>query len=116
MEIRRFSGNPAEEIGHRRMLSQPLRLAGPFELGIAEIGMNRAVADRMKRHHLAPAAALRHGVVPFDTPAQRTGAEPAGRGRAFSAFPGLQAGLSAEKSQFGIRKLSKFQPYYSINE
>lgn len=51
---------------------------------IAEHGMDRPMADRMKRHRLAPAAALRHAVVIFDprterAPAQETGRRPAHR-------------------------------------
>jgi hypothetical protein len=39
--------------------------------------MDGAVADRMDRHRLTPAATLGHRMMPFDPPAQRPLAEEA---------------------------------------
>jgi hypothetical protein len=81
VEIRGLAGDPAQEPRHRRMRAQRRRIAGARQLDIAEARVDRAVADRMKRHHRAAAAALGHRVVPFHAPAERPAAEPAGRPR-----------------------------------
>jgi len=79
MKIRRFSGNPAQEFGKTRVLSQRF---GAFPVAcqfrIAEMHMKRAMADGMERNGHAPSPAFRHGVVPLDPLPQRTGAQPTG--------------------------------------
>lgn len=115
VKIRRFSRNPIEKLRHFRMLLQPGgSSAAPGEFGIAEMGVDRAVTDRMKRHNIPSPTALGHRMMPFDPPSQRAFAQPAAhRIVSFTHCPG---GLSRHdwKSRTLIRKLSKFQPYCSI--
>ena len=116
MEISGLARNPTQEIAYRWVLAQPRgRFAAPLEFGIAEIRVYGAVTDRMERHSLAPAPASWHGMVPFDAPPQRTRAEPAGLVGHCDATIALHCDLAGSKTQFRIRKLSNFQPYYSIN-
>ena len=79
MEIGRLVGDPGEEAGDGGMAAQGHRIgigAGQFRVG--QGGMDSAVTDRMDWHHLSPAPALGHGMMPFDPRAERPGAEPAG--------------------------------------
>ena len=71
---------PIHEPGNLRMSAKSSRgCKAPFQFPVAEKGMDRPVADRMNRHRVAAAAALRDRVMPFDTTTQRTTAEKAGR-------------------------------------
>ncbi len=78
MEIRILVADPVDEPGDIRM---PAQGGGarevPFQLLVAERAMDGAVADRMDRHRLTPAATLGHRMMPFDPPAQRPLAEEA---------------------------------------
>lgn len=79
VEIRGFSGNPGEEAGKLRISRE---IGGPapqpLQLRIREDSMNRAVADRVERHSLPPAPALRHRMVSLNPVAEPAGAKPAG--------------------------------------
>lgn len=75
VKIRGLVRDPFEEGGD--ILARPQRLQRGVEarqLLVGNIGMDRAMADRMERQSLASAAALGHDMVPFDAAAERTAA------------------------------------------
>lgn len=47
------------------------------KLGIAETGVDRAVANRMQRDGITPSPALGHGVMPLHRSSERSQAQPA---------------------------------------
>lgn len=76
MEVRLFVADPRHEFGDLRMRTQRFsREIAALKLLVRESCMNGAVTDRVDGHRLASAEALRHGMVPLDTPADRPLAE-----------------------------------------
>ena len=57
---------------------QGLGAAPALQFRVGEGGMDGAVADRMDRHRLAPAAAFGNEVMMLDPPSERTAAQEAG--------------------------------------
>ena len=78
VEIRRTGCDPFHELGHFHAGQKGMAFtADPAELGIGEMGMDRAMADRVNRHRIPPALGFGHCVVPLHLAAQRASAEPA---------------------------------------
>jgi hypothetical protein len=71
VEVRGFVGDPGNKPRNHRISVQGIgRLTGPGEFSVGEIRVDRPMADRVERHGQPSAAALGHGVVPFDPPAE----------------------------------------------
>ena len=79
MEIGRLVGHPSHEFRNRWVGEQRSSIfAYPRQFGIAEIGVDRTVADRMYRHRHTPLLCLRHRVMMLDLATQPAFAQPAG--------------------------------------
>ncbi len=80
MEVWRLVCDPVEEAADARVgTDRGDAVAEDAELGVREGPVQSAVADRMDRDRLAPAAALGDWVMIFDDAAERSVAQPAGR-------------------------------------
>lgn len=78
VEVGRLVRDPAEEARKTGMGAQHTAVAaGPGEFDIAELRVDGAVADGMDWHRVPATPAFRHGMVPFGSSPERTGAEPA---------------------------------------
>ena len=79
VEVRRLSGDPAQEAGHFRIgVQRDRRFCMSLQIQVREAGMDRPMADRMDRNRVPSAPALRQRMMPLNPAAERTGAEPAG--------------------------------------
>ena len=78
MEVRVLLRHPCHEFRHFRMRAQSFGVGeAALQLLVRKGGVDEAVADRMDRNRLAPAAALGHGMMPLNFPPQRPFAEEA---------------------------------------
>lgn len=78
MEVGRLARDPCNEFRNHRIGAEPVRIKPDTrKLAVAELCMERAVADRMDRNCCAAASAFGHGMVPFRFGPERAFAEPA---------------------------------------
>ena len=73
VEVGRLVGAPLDEFRDSWMRKHHLAVrANPRQLGIGEIRMDRAVADRVEGHRLAALLGLGHRVMMLDAATKRT--------------------------------------------
>lgn len=78
MKIGRPSLNPCEKRGDRGVSQQHITSSTrPCKLGVGEVRVDGAMADRMQRNGLTPSFCFRHGMVALHLNAERTMAKPA---------------------------------------
>ena len=81
VEVRRLSGDPAQEASNLGVgIQRDRRFRVPLEIEVGEAGMDRPVADRMDRNRVPSAPALWQRMMPLDAAAKTTATEPAGFG------------------------------------
>jgi hypothetical protein len=87
-EIRVLLRHPIDELPHVGVGQERVHIHRvALQLGIGEVGDQRLLANRMHRHDITPAPALRNRMMPDNGLAGRAATEPArhGRGRASSS-------------------------------
>lgn len=78
VEIGRLVSNPRKEARDAGMSAEDVGVTfDPAQFRIGHLRMDGAMTDRMDRHGVPPSPAPGDGMMPFDTPPERTGAEPA---------------------------------------